>query len=849
MTLKDDSERSMFHCLYTRGGGPHPNSFYLADDGETVFSCSIVDDRYSGGTLYTAIKGWNLHTREWTHTLSKRFAGWIEAYTSPAGIVLAQVDETSVEVWDLQTEQTRCMITQQGFDVHKMVVSRQGRCLVGFQNTSQQRQGNKSYPPARDWTGFVRVLDLETGRQLYGWTVPGRIESVAISANGQFVAIGYLVPHAAASQADEPTQGGLIQVWDLYLNQVLDQWVASTGKGVEVSSIAFSPDGQWLAASLHRSKLKIWNLHTGEFHGILPSYKSFPNPINRASANQYPTKPIAFTPDSQFLFSPDGTQGVVIAWHIPSKRRIQTFNPTTRGRKDLHELQLLPASPTHPAYLVAEQLNVWDLQTGRSPSASVSQKYPGQKVPIRWLLFPSDQPFMIAASVIEISVWNVQTGSFHHDLTGYIKVDAVALVQDMVGCLSVPDDYYNATPERRSAPKTIYRWHWQTAAMLPPIPAPGEPVALGANGTIVYRNPQHTEIWSMQTATRSQVIPEAIEKFPQPVVSDDGGVLVGKVGERLKAWNLHTGELIQLLRISGNVVRLALSPMGRYLVYAYQDQAEQQVMDVFNGDEVSLQASERFRTFTVSTDEQLIVSPFTPLRGNYHSPHAHEIRVWDAQTGHLLRSLTYHQAPVIALTISQDGQWILSCDRDGIIKLGDLHTGVELTTLTERSEGRPSLTITPDQQNLIVITPTWIKVWSKQPKPQAQSQQTPLLEQPLETLLEEWLQTAAELPSEADIQAGIAQFEAFTTYFESLSLSQQKQLAYQIQLDPSIVDDDSLPIRRYTLMGEQAGFSFDANAVLYSDKWDEIQVATEAGKMRAEAERRSSELFNYHGQE
>lgn len=82
----------MFHCLYTRGGGSCPNSFYLADDGETVFSCTIVNDRYSGGTLYTAIKGWNLYTREWTHTLNKCFAGRIEAYTSPVGIVLAQID-------------------------------------------------------------------------------------------------------------------------------------------------------------------------------------------------------------------------------------------------------------------------------------------------------------------------------------------------------------------------------------------------------------------------------------------------------------------------------------------------------------------------------------------------------------------------------------------------------------------------------------------------------------------------------------------------------------------------------------------------------------------------------------
>lgn len=35
----------MFHCLYKRGGGTRPPSFYLADDGETVFGGIIVDDR------------------------------------------------------------------------------------------------------------------------------------------------------------------------------------------------------------------------------------------------------------------------------------------------------------------------------------------------------------------------------------------------------------------------------------------------------------------------------------------------------------------------------------------------------------------------------------------------------------------------------------------------------------------------------------------------------------------------------------------------------------------------------------------------------------------------------------
>ncbi|NES94694.1 MAG: hypothetical protein F6K32_05595 [Desertifilum sp. SIO1I2] len=104
-----------------------------------------------------------------------------------------------------------------------------------------------------------------------------------------------------------------------------------------------------------------------------------------------------------------------------------------------------------------------------------------------------------------------------------------------------------------------------------------------------------------------------------------------------------------------NATRLSLKALRLY------DRLDRKSSDVFKLGEKKAMKENR------SHPGILVNEPLTLLRsdrGNYHSPHAHEIRVWHARTGRLLRSLTYHQAPVIALTSGQDGQWILSCDRD-----------------------------------------------------------------------------------------------------------------------------------------------------------------------------------------
>lgn len=73
------------------------------------------------------------------------------------------------------------------------------------------------------------------------------VESVAFSPNGNFMAAG--------------TGGHMIHIWDLALRQC----VTSFRESSSVHALEYSPDGKYLVAGTDESDIRIWNLMTGDY--------------------------------------------------------------------------------------------------------------------------------------------------------------------------------------------------------------------------------------------------------------------------------------------------------------------------------------------------------------------------------------------------------------------------------------------------------------------------------------------------------------------------------------------------------------------------------------------------------
>ncbi|NEQ75681.1 MAG: WD40 repeat domain-containing protein [Okeania sp. SIO2C9] len=89
------------------------------------------------------------------------------------------------------------------------------------------------------------------------------------------------------------------------------------------------------------------------------------------------------------------------------------------------------------------------------------------------------------------------------------------------------------------------------------------------------------------------------------------------------------------------------------------------------------------------------------------------IKVWNLETGELIRTLTGHDRPVNSVSISNDGKKIVSGSGDNTIKVWNLETGKEIRTLTGHNGWVYSVSISNDGKKIVSgSSDNTIKVWN-----------------------------------------------------------------------------------------------------------------------------------------
>ncbi|WDD32958.1 AAA-like domain-containing protein [Nostoc sp. UHCC 0926] len=89
------------------------------------------------------------------------------------------------------------------------------------------------------------------------------------------------------------------------------------------------------------------------------------------------------------------------------------------------------------------------------------------------------------------------------------------------------------------------------------------------------------------------------------------------------------------------------------------------------------------------------------------------IKLWNLDTGKEITTLTGHSSWVNSVVFSPDGKTLASASRDNTIKLWNLHTGKEITTLTGHSSWVNSVVFSPDGKTLASASrDNTIKLWN-----------------------------------------------------------------------------------------------------------------------------------------
>ncbi len=161
---------------------------------------------------------------------------------------------------------------------------------------------------------------------------------------------------------------------------------------------------------------------------------------------------------------------------------------------------------------------------------------------------------------------------------------------------------------------------------------------------------------------------------------------------------------------TGLITSVAMSADGKRIVSASNDKT-MKVWNVEKGTDVlTLKGTHAFNCVAISADGKLIVSG----AGDMNNPFtAGEIKVWDANTGTVIRTLKGHADSGSRVAISSDGKRTVSDNQDGTIVVWDVNTGREIHCLKGHTNVN-SLAISADGKRIVsssLYDAGQIRVW------------------------------------------------------------------------------------------------------------------------------------------
>ncbi len=211
--------------------------------------------------------------------------------------------------------------------------------------------------PVNSWENSQLLRTLRVDRELYnsGYTT---IEAVAISPDGTTLAI-------SSHNYERSTGEGKthLTLWNLQTGKMRRTLLRGTAAesfgaseqepqnsltGTFARAIAFSPDGQMVAAGFSDKTVKVWEVETGA-------------EIYNLSGHLYGVHAVAFSPDGQTLAS-GSSDSTVKVWDLYSGRLIRTLTGHS-GR--VAALAFSPDSTTLASGSSDKTINLWDLGNGR----------------------------------------------------------------------------------------------------------------------------------------------------------------------------------------------------------------------------------------------------------------------------------------------------------------------------------------------------------------------------------------------------------------------------------------------------------------------------------------------------
>lgn len=297
-------------------------------------------------------------------------------------------------------------------------------------------------------------------------------------------------------------RGGDISVglWDTTTGKARTS--LSTANGENASAIAFSPDGNALAAICwiqkgrdRQIRIRMWNLKKGN------EVKGFASPDGRSWS-------IAFAPDSKSMVV--GQEGAICVCDAASGRKVHTLQ-----RSNSHYAVVAFSADGTIASAAQDEkvIRLWDAATGRE-----KRVLRGHTEMISSLHFSRDGKRLISSAALNgVCIWDVAEGKIVRRLRKAVALDKHSI------------------------------------ALSPN----GKTLAVGSGGFALIR-------WDLETGKETADKPGHAVPVNCLAFTPDGRVVSSGFGGDIRVWNASSGKQISLMKEKEDQLnRFALSPDGR----------------------------------------------------------------------------------------------------------------------------------------------------------------------------------------------------------------------------------------------------------------------------------------------
>ncbi len=496
----------------------------------------------------------------------------------------------------------------------------------------------------------------------------GGIWSVAFSPDGQYLAAG-------------DTKG------DILLRRVADGQIIRRYQGHNswVVSLAFNPDGNTLASGSCDCTAKLWDVNTGEC-------------LHSLEEHEQEVWSVAFSPDGNTLASGCDDSKARL-WNVCTGECIKVF------QDHIGEVLSVAFSFDGQKLFSGSHDNtimLWDINTEKC-----IRVFQGHEDGVRSVsLSPDGLTLASSSNDRTVRLWNIDTGECLKVFQGHknavfsvtFSPQGNLLASSSVGqkvrlwdvatgeCLKVFQGHSNMV----------------NSVAFQPLLNKGDEGEILASGSY----DQSVKLWNVNTYQCVKTWQGYSNQALSVTFSPDGQTLVsGGHDKKVRLWDINTGRVVKILHEHSNwVFSVAFSTKGNLLASGSGDKTIKiwelrtaKVIKTFWGHEAAV------RSIVFSPDNQILAS----------SSDDGKIRLWDVNSGRTCKTLRGHKAEIWSIAFNSDGQTLASASIDSTVKLWDVHTGKCLKTLDRHKSWVLSVAFSSDNNTLVTTSSDQtIRLWN-----------------------------------------------------------------------------------------------------------------------------------------